>query len=165
MNILFRLIRKVNIVCRRISYKLFSNNISVGKTFNFRRRFEINVVNGGTVKIGNRVFFNNDCSINAHKRIEIGDNCIFGENVKIYDHNHIFKDLDKPIYEQGFKCKDVVIGNNCWIGSNTVILAGTVIGDHCVVGAGCIISGNIPSNSIVRSGRDICVELIYDDKT
>lgn len=164
MNILFRVIRKADIVCRRIVYNIFSNNISVGKRLNFRRRFEINAVDGGTVKIGNKVFFNNDCSINAHKSIEIGDNCIFGENVKIYDHNHIFKDLSKPIYKQGFKCKNVIIGNDCWIGSNTVILAGSIIGDHCIVGAGCIISGIIPSNSIVRSGRDIHVENIYNNK-
>ena len=90
MNILGRVIRKANIICRRISYNIFSNNISVGKSFNFRRRFEINVVDGVTVKIGNTVFFNNGCTINAHQRVEIGGNCIFGEDVKIYDHNHIF---------------------------------------------------------------------------
>lgn len=52
---------------------------------------------GEGVKIGDNVFFNNGTSIAAKEKIEIGDNCIFGENVKIYDHNHVFKDLQKPI--------------------------------------------------------------------
>ena len=42
---------------------------------------------GEGVKIGDNVFFNNGTSIAAKEKIEIGDNCIFGENVKIYDHN------------------------------------------------------------------------------
>ena len=39
--------------------------------------------------IGNHVFFNNDCSINCKDEIIIGNNCILGENVRIYDQNSI----------------------------------------------------------------------------
>lgn len=150
MNIIHRMLRKVNILLRRTYYRIFTHNIIVNTQLNFRKDFEINVEKNALVSIGNNVFFNNGCSINAHKSIKIGNDCIFGENVKLYDHNHIFSDLTKPISKQGFKCQEIVIGNNCWIGSNVVILAGTKLGNHVVIGAGCVISGEIASNTIIR---------------
>ncbi len=38
--------------------------------------------------IGDNVFMNNYCSINCLDEIEIGENTLFGEGVKLYDHNH-----------------------------------------------------------------------------
>lgn len=62
------------------------------------------------VKIGNSCFFNNGCSINANKSITIGDGTLFGENVKIYDHNHRFRERDILIKEQGFTMGEIEIG-------------------------------------------------------
>ena len=117
---------------------------------------------GGVIEIGNNVFFNNGTSITAKEKIEIGDNCIFGENVKIYDHNHVFKELQKPIMEQGFSTKEIHIGSNCWLGSNVVVLRGANIGDNCVIGAGCIVSGDVPCNSLVRSVSNQTIEARKD---
>ena len=119
---------------------------------------------GEGVKIGDNVFFNNGTSMAAKEKIEIGDNCIFGENVKIYDHNHVFKDLQKPIMKQGFSTKSVHIGSNCWLGSNVVVLCGANIGDNCVIGAGCIVSGDIPCNSIVKPASNQTIEARRDIK-
>lgn len=69
----------------------------------------------GEVNIGNNVFFNNYCSLNAIERIIIGDGTIFGENVKVYDHNHCYQDPNVPIKEQGFTSAPVNIGKHCWI--------------------------------------------------
>ncbi|WP_353322104.1 acyltransferase [Apilactobacillus apinorum] len=85
-----------------------------------------------------------------NNRIEIGSNTIFGENVKIYDHNHRFNLKNKNISDQGFSNGTVKIGNNCWIGSNTTILKGSEIGDNVVIGAGMVIDSKIPSNTIVK---------------
>lgn len=104
----------------------------------------------GYIEIGDNCFFNNDCSINCNNKVIIGDGSLFGENVKIYDHNHRFKDV-KPIKEQGFSNGTVMIGNHCWVGSNVVILKNTVINDNCVIGAGCVISGEIPKDTIVKN--------------
>lgn len=96
--------------------------------------------------VGKNCFFNNDCSIAANEMICIGDNNLFGENVKIYDHNHKF-DKDSLIKSQGYSNSSVTIGDNCWIGSNVVILKGTIIENNCVIGAGCIVSGIIPEKN------------------
>ena len=59
----------------------------------------------------------------------------------IYDHDHIF-DKETGVDRKKYKVAPVVIGKNCWIGANAVILRGTTIGDNCVVGAGCVLKGN-----------------------
>jgi acetyltransferase-like isoleucine patch superfamily enzyme len=45
--------------------------------------------------------------------------------------------------------KDVIIGKNCFIGANSIILPGVVIGDEVIVAAGAIVTKNVPSNTIV----------------
>ncbi len=139
---------------------IYGKRFSAGKGLYARKDFVVTVEEEGYVKIGKDVFFNNYCSLNALCGIEIGDNCIFGENVRIYDHNHKYENPDVPINSQGFKKAKIVIGNNCWIGSNVTILKGSYVGDHCVIGTGCIIHGNIPPNSKVICSNEQPVETI-----
>lgn len=139
-------IRKIKIFYFKLRYK---NNIAFNGTIKFRAGFKIVIDDKGKVFFGNRCFFNNYCSINCKSMISIGNYCIFGENVKIYDHNHCYVEEKIPIADQGFKIKPISIGNNCWFGSNSVILPGVTIGDHCVIGAGCVVYKDIPSGSLV----------------
>jgi len=132
---------------------IFYNNISS------RSNLKI-IVENGDLTINNNVFFNNDCSINCLDKITIGENCLFGENVKIYDHNHIFKHIEVPIRDQGFSCAEIVIGSNTWIGSNVTILKGTKIGKNCIIGANSLITGVIPDNMIVKHDN----KLIYTQR-
>lgn len=115
-----------------------------------RNDFNLMISPDAKVRVGRNTFFNNHCSLNALCSISIGDNCLFGEGVRIYDHNHRFSKVGLPFVLQGFKSGDVQIGSNCWIGSNVLILKGAVIGDNCVIGAGSIVSGSIPPSSLVK---------------
>ncbi len=153
-NIKMRLVSTINFYMLKVFQ---SKNVSLGKNIKARRRFNPNIY-GGHLTIGDNTFFNNDCSINCHGRITIGDNCLFGENVKIYDHNHIFKDLETPISKQGYKVGEIAIGNNCWIGANTTILANVKIGDNVVIGANCLIYKSIPSNTVVKNKVDLIIQ-------
>lgn len=160
MNVLYKAIRKVKIWCTRAYIKLFCPRIRIGSNFNFRRHLDLNCSSEGIIELGNNVFFNNDCSLNSHKGIYIGNDCIFGENVKIYDHNHRFYEKGKLIRQQEFSCRDVKIGNDCWIASNVIILPGAEIGDHVVIGAGCTISGIIAPNTVVKMKQELISEEI-----
>lgn len=141
---------------------LYKNRLFYGKKFYFRKRFNLLIEQGGSVKIGKRVFFNNDCSINCVDSIEIGSYTIFGENVKIFDHNHRFNKKNTPVSSQGLSHSKVIIGTNCWIGSNVVILKGAKIGNNCVIGAGCIINETISDDTIVRfNGDQVKEKIIY----
>ena len=110
------------------------------------------VRSGGELNFGNKVAFNSGCKIVCHQKIQIGDNTIFGPNVLIYDHDHIF-DCETGVKRKEYKCSEIVIGKNCWIGANTVILRGTHIGDNCVIGAGCVIKGDFESGSRIIQKR------------
>lgn len=114
---------------------------------------------GGEVIIGNHVFFNNYCSVNANERITIGDGTIFGENVRVYDHNHCYRNHDIPIKDQGFTSAPVSIGKHCWIASNVVILKGVTIGDNCVIGAGCVLHKDVPANTVVVNKQELLMKV------
>lgn len=52
-----------------------------------------------------------------------------------------------------FQTSPIVIGNNVWIGANTLILRGTTIGDNCVVAGGSVIRGNYPADTVIVQKR------------
>ncbi len=139
----------------RVAYRCGGGKIKVGKRFTFRRGFSLMIDRGGEVIIGDNVFFNNYCSLNANERIAIGDGTIFGENVRVYDHNHCYRNPDVPIKEQGFSSAPVSIGKHCWLASNVVILKGVTIGDNCVIGAGCVIHKDVPENTVVVNKQEL----------
>ena len=136
------------------------NRLFLGNNVYWRSSFSVIVENQGQLKIGNDCLFNFDCSITCLGKITIGNSSIFGEGVKIYEHNHKFNRKNRTISEQGMAIGEVNIGNNCWIGSNVIILKGADIGDNCVVGAGAIISGKIPDNTLVRTKNNYATETI-----
>lgn len=90
----------------------------------------------------------------AREGISIGNGTIFGENVKVYDHNHCYRDVAVPIKEQGFTSAPITIGSHCWIASNVVILKGMTIGDNCVIGAGCIVYKDVPTGTVLINRQD-----------
>ncbi len=111
-------------------------------SFNQNREKLFVGVYGGKLKIGNHCFFNINNSITCVESIEIGDNCKFGNNLVMVDHDHNFK-TSLP----EFISVPIKIGNNVWCGANVTILKGTTIGNNCVIGAGSVVKGDIPSNS------------------
>lgn len=133
-------------------YKLvFGSRIHFGRKTTFRSGFHAACEEGGHIQIGARCFFNHGCSLSALYGIRIGHDAIFGENVKVYDHNHRFRNPKKTIKEQGYTAAPIVIGANCWIGSNAVILKGANIGKGCVIGAGCVVKERIPPYTILSA--------------
>ena len=139
---------------------VFHGDFVYGKRFHMRRAFQLTIENGGRVVLGDDVFFNDFCAWHARKSITIGDGTIFGENVRIYDHNHRFADPTTPIKDQGYSEAAVSIGKHCWIGSSVTILKGVTIGDNVVVGSGCEVVKDIPDNVIVRQNTELVIEEI-----
>lgn len=142
----------------KLFYRFGGARFIVGKHVTFRKGFSMMIGKNGEVNIGNNVFFNNYCSLNAIERIIIGDGTIFGENVKVYDHNHCYQDPNVPIKAQGFTSAPVNIGKHCWIASNVVILKGVTIGDNCVIGAGCVIYKDVPEESVMINKQELVIK-------
>ena len=125
--------------------------IEFGKNIRFKKYSIISVRDAATLTIGDNVFFNCNISINCRQAISIGSDCMFGENVKLYDHNHIYKNKAMLISQQGYSTGPIIIGKNCWVGSNVTILKNVHIGENVVIGAHCLIYKDVPSNSVVTA--------------
>lgn len=130
--------------------------ISLGKGINFRNYIHILVQDRATLEIGDHVFMNNFCSVNCLDHISIGENTLFGENVKLYDHNHEHQNAPEfKIFHSQFTKAPIKIGKNCWLGSNVTVLKGVTIGDNCIIGAGCTIYKDIPANTTVMNKQEL----------
>ena len=97
---------------------------------------------GTHIKVGKNFFANYNCTIIDVAVVTIGDNCQMAPNVAIYTAGHpVYPTTRNSAYEYG---KAVTIGDNVWIGGNTVILPGVHIGNNTVIGAGSVVTKDIP---------------------
>jgi acetyltransferase-like isoleucine patch superfamily enzyme len=99
--------------------------------------------------IGNSTGFSG-VRLSCWRKITIGDGCLIGANVLITDSDWHPIDPAKR-REPGrvfIKTKPVTIGNNVFIGANSILLKGTEIGDNSIIGAGSVVTGTIPANVI-----------------
>lgn len=122
----------------------------------FRTGCIINLSDNAEVLIKEDSFLNDRCLINCRKKITIGKRVQIGQNVCMYDHDHDYRNLKTMKYD--FKTGEIKIGDDCWIGSNVTILCGSQIGDRCVIGAGTVVKGNIPSDTMVYTNRELVIK-------
>ncbi|MDD3999766.1 MAG: DapH/DapD/GlmU-related protein [Bacilli bacterium] len=81
-------------------------------------------------------------------KIFIGKGTYIAPNVGIITTNHDIKNPEKHVIGQ-----DVIIGANCWIGMNAMILPGVKLGDHTVIGAGAVVTKSFPEGFCVIAGN------------
>lgn len=107
------------------------------------------------VKIGDNSRLNG-VYIHSQVGISIGANCVIASGVNIIDSNgHIINSLDRT--KERDVPKEIIIGDNVWIGLNSIILKGTIIGNNSVVAAGAVVKGIFPENAII-SGNPATVK-------
>jgi len=85
------------------------------------------------------------CYIQAGNGIIIGDNVMFGPGVKIISANHDVSNKDR----RWIKKRPIRIGDNCWIGANSVILPGVILGDNTIVGAGTVVNRSFQKGNVI----------------
>jgi acetyltransferase-like isoleucine patch superfamily enzyme len=80
--------------------------------------------------------------------VTIGSHVTITGNVQFITHDGgvwVFRDEFPEIDVLG----RIIIGNNVFIGFNSIIMPGVTVGDNVVIGAGSVVTKNIPSNSVV----------------
>ena len=98
---------------------------------------------GYNIYSGENVYFNVNCVVLDTMKVTIGDNVFFGPGVHVYTATHPLDAIERRTVESS---KPVVIGNDCWIGGNSVICPGVTIGNGVTIGAGSVVTKNIPDN-------------------
>lgn len=164
---MYSIIKFIENVCRYIKMKIkirylkikYGKRIKIGKKFRFRKGFIINISKNGYLEIGDNNFFNNYCSINCRKKIIIGNDNMFGENVKFYDHNHVFNNKNIDM-QKNFRDKEIYIGNSNWIASNVTILCSAELGDRNVIASNILLNEKYDDGNIVKEEKKLKIEKI-----
>lgn len=106
---------------------------------------------GRNISIGENTFVNTNCMFIDNNKITIGKNGLIAPYVQIYTAEHPLKASERIIQENNRSryltaTKPVIIGDNVWIGGNSIIFPGVVIGDNVTIGAGSVVTKDIPSD-------------------
>ena len=116
---------------------------------------------GTNIEVGKNFFANYNCTIIDVAKVRIGDNCQFAPNVSIYTAGHPIHPVSRnSLYEYG---KEVIIGDNVWIGGNTVICPGVHVGSKTVIGAGSVVTRDIPDWCVAAGNPCRVIRKITDD--
>ncbi|HEV2504151.1 MAG TPA: acyltransferase [Mesorhizobium sp.] len=119
---------------------------------------DIEIETEGLVSIGARTTIQRRATVNGN--VTIGKECIFAPNVFISSGTHPFRaHPDISIREQERRIADgtlhfegldrpVVIGDDCWLGTNAVVCPGVTIGDGCVVGANSVVTKSLKARGV-----------------
>ncbi|MBQ1398259.1 MAG: sugar O-acetyltransferase [Clostridia bacterium] len=105
---------------------------------------------GSNTYLGEHFYANFDCVFLDVNRITIGSDVLLGPKVCIFTAGHpIDATIRNEALQYGFP---VTIGNNVWIGGNTVVNPGVTIGDNAVIGSGSVVTRDIPPD-VVAAGN------------
>ncbi|MFI7064776.1 acyltransferase [Kribbella sp. NPDC050124] len=102
----------------------------------------------GTLRIGDKVVFARDVTVNCYLDVEIGASTLIADWTYICDFDHKTDDLHLPIKDQGLVKSPVRIGPDCWLATKVTVTRGTDIGRGVVIGANSVARGNIPSYAV-----------------
>lgn len=101
----------------------------------------------GDVIIGDRTRIGLGCVVIGP--VTVGNDVMFAQNIVVSGLNHGYQDLSLPPSLQPIDTKPIHIGDEVWIGANSVITAGVNIGKHSVVAAGSVVTKSVPPYSVV----------------
>lgn len=104
------------------------------------------------------------CSIGPGVKIELGSHPIHfvSTHPMFYANNKPFKTFATHTHFQEYK--QVVIGNDIWIGEDALILGGVTIGDGAVIAAGAIVTKDVDPYAIVGGVPAKIIKYRFDEK-
>jgi len=152
LNFSFLLIHKYNFKSvgkgTKFSYDLnyrYPQNIKFGKNCIINKKVSFtSEVSASNLEIGNNVTIAVEVKLDFTGNLIIGDNVTLSEKVTIFTHDHKTNPRSTPIM------KELVIGENVWIGANSMILQNVkYIGKNSIIAAGSIVTKSVEENTIV----------------
>ncbi|SJZ57813.1 Acetyltransferase (isoleucine patch superfamily) [Cetobacterium ceti] len=189
MNLIEKIIFIKNILLTKLKYKLFlkkiGKNTVIEKPILFKGKKNILISDNVYIRQNSRIeviehfknqYFKPKLIIQKNVNIEqnfhctcageiiIGENTSITPNVAIFNINHSYKKVNISPKFQDYEIKNIIIGKNCMIGTNTVILPGTEIGDNVIIGANSVVKGKICSNTVI-GGNPAKIIKKYNFKT
>jgi UDP-3-O-[3-hydroxymyristoyl] glucosamine N-acyltransferase len=118
---------------------------------------KISVGTTGVLRFGNNFTITAETAIVANSMtIKFGNSCLISWDNLIMDTDfHNIYDQEGKLLNQP---KDIVIGNDVWIGCRCLILKGTIIPDNCIVAASSVVSGTkLHKSNCIYGGQPLKV--------
>jgi acetyltransferase-like isoleucine patch superfamily enzyme len=125
----------------------FGGTFITGEGVEFRRNFRAEL--GGPesrIEFGARSVCTYDVLVQCGTTIEIGERCMFGQSTIVIDGNHRYRDLDRPMLEQGYDFIPIHIEDDVTITSKCTIIAN--IGARAFIGANAVVTRPIPPYTV-----------------
>ena len=121
---------------------------------------------GPMIVIGEGTNIGRRSTVSAANRIVIGRHVLIAPNVFITDTHHAYQKVGIPVMQQGITTHQdrVSIGDESWIGINSVVMGNVKVGRHCVIGANSVVNRDIPDYS-VAAGNPARVVKTLDVRT
>jgi acetyltransferase-like isoleucine patch superfamily enzyme len=120
----------------------------VGPGVEFRRGFRAEFGTAQTrITIGKGSVFTYDVLIQCTSSIDIGERCMFGQSTLLVDGNHRFRDLTRPMLEQGYDLTPLRIADHAAILTKSTIIAS--IGERSFVAANSLVTQPVPPYCVV----------------
>jgi virginiamycin A acetyltransferase len=155
-----------------VQYSELSGGVTVGERCVLHK-----VVLQGNIKIGNNTTINGPGTEfhGVNSSIEIGNFCSIARHTAIQDHNHNVDCITTyfikhNVFQEDSRKNDMVskgkikIGNDVWIGTQTVILSGITIGDGAVIAANSVVTIDVPPYAIVGGTPAKIIKYRFDDE-
>ena len=116
----------------------------------------------GDIILGEKVLIG--CGSKITGPITFGNDILLAQNVVMSGLNHDYEDPHRPIVDQGFNVKEIIVEDGVWMGAGVIVTPGVRIGKNAVVGAGSVVTRDIPAYSVVV-GNPARIVKYYDFTT
>lgn len=101
---------------------------------------------GKNIRVGARVFINQNCTFYALAEINIGDDVMIGPNVSLITSEHPVAPSQRRASLLG---RPITIEKGVWIAAGAIIIGGVTVGENSVVAAGSVVTRDVPANALV----------------
>lgn len=145
-NVKFEDYSEIHGLCEEL---VFGNNVTISRGAMIRPSSYYGGDYGKGLVMGDNSSIGPHGYVGCSGKIIIGKNVMFGPKCSLFAENHVFSNTKVDIKSQGVTQKGITIEDDCWIGSNCVILDGVTIGRGSVIGAGTLVTKDITPGSIV----------------
>lgn len=115
---------------------------------------------GKNIRVGNRVFINQNCTFYSLADITLGDDVMIGPNVSLITSEHPVAPSQRHAYLIG---RPIVIGKGAWIAAGVTIIGGVTVGENSVVAAGSVVTRDIPPNTLAAGNPAKVIRSIQDE--
>ncbi|HTA62693.1 MAG TPA: acyltransferase [Bacteroidia bacterium] len=99
----------------------------------------------GDITVGKNTWIGPNTMLDGSGELQIGNNCSISTGVQIYSHDSVKWAISGGV--EKYEYDKTNIGNNCYIGPNSIIAKGVQLGDRCIVGANSFVNASFKADS------------------